>query len=299
MYSKESSVPVRNFVPESENVLDQWILIRLKELIIAVTNASDKYEMDRAVRPVMDFVDDLSTWYLRRSRDRFKSANQKDKVQAIQSTRFVLEELTKVIAPVMPFYADELYQKVKSFEGMESVHLAAWPEAVKLTMADETIKISMEEVRKIVSLGLEARAKSNIKVRQPLASLKVKEAKVVLSDLYLSLIQDEINVKKVVFDKTIIEAVELDLVITLELKEEGSVRELTRAIQELRKLEKLSPTDLVSLKIQTDERGKKLVQKFEAEIKKTTLLKNISFEEFEVELATVVDDLSFSLKINQ
>jgi isoleucyl-tRNA synthetase len=299
MYSKESSVPVRNFVPESENILDQWILIRLKELIIAVTGASDKYEMDRAVRPVMDFVDDLSTWYLRRSRDRFKSANQKDKVQAIQSTRFVLEELTKVIAPVMPFYADELYQKVKSFEGKESVHLSAWPEVVKLTKVDEAVKISMEEVRKIVSLGLEARAKSNIKVRQPLASLKVKEGKVILSDLYLSLIQDEINVKKVIFDKTIIEAVELDLVITPELKEEGAVRELTRAIQELRKQEKLSPTDFASLKIKTDERGKKLVQKFEAEIKKTTLIKIISFEEFDVESVTVVDDLSFGLKINR
>ena len=157
----------------------------------------------------------------------------------------------------------------------------------------------MEEVRKIVSLGLEARAKSNIKVRQPLASLKVKEGKVILSDLYLSLIQDEINVKKVIFDKTIIEAVELDLVITPELKEEGAVRELTRAIQELRKQEKLSPTDFASLKIKTDERGKKLVQKFEAEIKKTTLIKIISFEEFDVESVTVVDDLSFGLKINR
>jgi isoleucyl-tRNA synthetase len=311
MYSQESSVPVKNFVPESESILDQWILVRLKELILAVTTASDKYEMDRATRPVLDFVDDLSTWYLRRSRDRFKATNQKparpeafgrsggDKTQAILTTRFVLEELAKVIAPVMPFYADELYQKVKSFEGKESVHLATWPEAVKITAGEEAIKVAMEETRKIVSLGLEARAKSNIKVRQPLSSLKIKEAKVALSDLYLSLVKDEINVKEVIFDETLTEPVVLDLVITPELKEEGTVRELTRAIQELRKQEKLSPTDLANLKIKTDERGQKLVQKFEAEIKKTTLVKNISFDDFETESVTVVDDLSFALKINR
>jgi len=324
MYSQNTSVPVKNFVPVSENILDQWILARINKLIFEVTIATDKYELDRAVRPIEDFVDDLSTWYLRRSRDRFKSDNVKDKASAIETTRFVLEELAKVIAPVMPFYADELYQKVKSFGGKESVHLDSWPESHKLIKPEEKIIIDMEEIRKIVSLGLEARAKVNIKVRQPLAKLKIKTDKLKIEDIerYSDLIKDEINVKEVIFANTSKEeacpvvknsdfsttGVELDLTMTPALKEEGMVRELTRAIQELRKQEKLSPSDIVSLKIKTDQAGKDLIKRFESEIKKTTLLKNISlsesvsgadFEEIEGGSAIKVDDLNFEIKINK
>jgi len=166
MYSQNTSAPVKNFMPVTDNILDQWLLARLSKLTFEITVAIDKYELDRATRPIADFVDDLSTWYLRRSRDRFKSENVRDKNQAIETTRYILEELAKLIAPVMPFYAEELYQKVKSFAGLESVHLASWPESKKLSDLEEKIITDMEEVRKIVTLGLEARAKANIKVRQ-------------------------------------------------------------------------------------------------------------------------------------
>ncbi|MEI6191312.1 MAG: class I tRNA ligase family protein [bacterium] len=301
MYTQNTSVPVKNFTPNSSNVLDQWILARQANLIQEVTKASDKYELDRAVRPIADFVDDLSTWYLRRSRDRFKSDDQKDKGQAIETTRFVLEELAKVIAPSMPFYAEELYQKVKSFDGKESVHLASWPESHNLSGAGEKVLLDMQEIRKVVSLGLEIRSKANIKVRQPLLKLKIKDSKLNGENLgqYFDLIRDEINVKEVISDESISEVVELDLNITPELKEEGMIRELTRGIQELRKQEKLSPSDLVSLKIKTDQKGKSLVQKFEAEVKKTTLLKNIFFDIFDGGTVVKVEDLSFELKINR
>jgi isoleucyl-tRNA synthetase len=303
MYSKESAAPVKNFVPVSENILDQWILARLNQLILEITKAANKYELDRATRPVMDFVDDLSTWYLRRSRDRFKSDNQKDKNQAIETTRFVLEELAKVIAPVMPFYAEDLYQKVKSFAGAESVHLASWSEINKLTKAEEDVIANMVEIRKLVSLGLEARSKANIKVRQPLSSLKCKyqNEKLLEKEVesYKELIKDEVNVKEVIFDNTITEAVELDVNITTELKEEGNVRELTRAIQELRKTEKLNLSDIVSLKIKTGEKGKALVQKFEVEIKKTTLLKNLIFSDVDSGNPVKIEDMDFELKISR
>jgi isoleucyl-tRNA synthetase len=301
MYSQNTSVPVKNFIPNSSNVLDQWILARLANLIQEVTKASDRYELDRAVRPIADFVDDLSTWYLRRSRDRFKSDDIRDKGQAIETTRFVLEELAKVIAPVMPFYAEELYQKVKSFDGKESVHLASWPESHNLSSAEEKILLDMEQIRKIVSLGLEIRSKANIKVRQPLLKLKIKDSKLDGENLgqYFDLIKDEINVKEVVSDSSISLPVELDLNITPELKEEGMIRELTRGIQELRKQEKLNPSDLVSLKIKTDQKGKSLVQKFEAEVKKTTLLKNIFFDIFDGGTVVKVEDMDFELKINR
>jgi isoleucyl-tRNA synthetase len=301
MYSKNSSVPVRNFIPVTDNVLDQWMLARLNKIINEVTKAADNYELDRATRPISDFVDDLSTWYLRRSRDRFKSDDIKDKNQAIETTRFVLEEFAKIIAPIMPFYAEELYQKVKSFDGKESVHLASWPVINKLSKDEDRILVDMTEVRKIVSFGLEARSKSLIKVRQPLLKLKVKEVKFDTENLpqYFELIKDEVNVKEVVSDNTLTEEVELDLNITAELKEEGNVRELIRAIQELRKTEKLNPSDSVSLKIKTEQKGRDLVKKFEVEIKKTTLLKSVLFEEIEGATIVKVDDLTFELRINK
>jgi isoleucyl-tRNA synthetase len=301
MYSQGMSVPVKNFVPVSTNILDQWISIRLAQVVNEVTKASDKYELDRAVRPFADFVDDLSTWYLRRSRDRFKSGDKIDKVQAIETTRFILEESAKLIAPVMPFYAEELYQKVKSFAGAESVHLASWPDMITLSEAQNRIILNMVEVRKVVSLGLEARSKANIKVRQPLQKLKLQDSKFNKIDLeqYFSLIKDEINVKEIEVDNTITEAILLDLNLTPELKEEGIVRELTRGIQDLRKQEKLTPTDLVSLKIQTNQAGMALVNKFSAEIKKTTLVKEISFTDFEGVNSITIDGLEFKLKVSR
>jgi isoleucyl-tRNA synthetase len=319
MYSQNVSAPVKNFVPTSTNILDQWILARLNQVSLDVTGSADKYELDRAIRPFNDFVDDLSTWYLRRSRDRFKlaspvggSADLKDKNQAIETTRYILEELAKLLSPVTPFYADELYQKVKSLSGAESVHLTAWPEAGGLSKAEGKIITDMVEVRKIVTLGLEARAKANLKVRQPLSKLKIKSYKLKVEDwgLYSDLIKDEVNVKEVVLDNNISAEVELDTVITPALKEEGMVRELLRGIQDLRKQEKLSPGDAVSLQIMTDPAGEALVRKFEAEIKRTTLLKSISLASPEP-LATAglgkseggtavpVDSLSFELKINK
>jgi isoleucyl-tRNA synthetase len=299
MYSKNTSVPVKNFVPVSENILDQWLLARLNKLISEVTIATDKYELDRATRPIADFVDDLSTWYLRRSRDRFKADNQKDKTQAIETTRFILEELAKIIAPVMPFSAEELYQKVKSFAGAESVHLASWPEQRSLSSTEDRIITDMIEVRKIVSLGLEVRSKSLIKVRQPLSKLTIKECNLDNKNLeqYLELIKDEVNVKEVFFDNSLSTPVELDLNITPELREEGQVRELIRGIQDLRKQEKLSPFDLVSLRVKTDQKGQILIQKFEAEIKKTTLLKTISYGEMEDGIVIKIEETDFSLRI--
>jgi isoleucyl-tRNA synthetase len=301
MYTKNVSVPVKNFKPVTDNVLDQWILARIKELALEMTSSINKYELDKATRPVADFVDDLSTWYLRRSRDRFKSDNDKDRLSAIETTRFILEELAKLIAPAMPFYAEELYQKVKSYAGKESVHLDSWPEYEKLSTEDREVLEQMIVVRKAASFGLEARATAGIKVRQPLSKLKVKAGKLKEKDerKYLELIKEEVNVKEVVSDANISGEVELDLNITPELKEEGQMRELIRGIQELRKQEKLNPSDAVSLKVKTDAVGQSLFKKFDAEIKKATLLKGISFEVVESGTVVLVDEMSFELKVSR
>lgn len=279
----------------STNILDRWVLARLEELVSEVTKGMDNYELDRAARPIADFIDDLSTWFLRRSRDRFKSEDVADKNNAIATTRFILREFAKVIAPFMPFTAEDIFRKVKSEKDSESVHLEKWPEVKKFNGG---VLSDMTEVRKTVTLGLEVRAKSSLKVRQPLASVTIKNQTLFGKTELSELIKDELNVKEVKFDKEQAEEVVLDTVITPELKLEGQARELIRTIQELRKKEKLNPTDVVSLVVETGDMGKSLLEKFKNDISKVALLKDVVFDVIE-DAGVMVDDILFKLKIKR
>lgn len=180
----------------------------------------------------------------------------------------------------MPFMAEEIYQELK-FQSLEvskfleSVHLEEWPKFNKRpTTNDKQLLNRMQEARKICSLGLEARQKAGIKVRQPLQSLKVKSKKLKGNNEFLELIKDEVNVKEIIFDKNINPPVggevELDIKITPELKAEGQLRDLVRIIQDLRKKAGLVPQQKIELIIETDGVGEKLIKQFEAEIKRAT-----------------------------
>jgi isoleucyl-tRNA synthetase len=280
--------------PESKNILDRWIVARLHEMTKAMTEALDAYELDKAARPIADFVDDLSTWYLRRSRDRFKGDDQEDKQAALLTTRHVLKEFSKLIAPFIPFIAEEVYQKVKGSSGKESVHLEDWS---AVHHADEVLLENMAQVRHIVSLGLEARSKAGIKVRQPLQAFKIKNTE--LSGMgFKALIQEEMNVKEVIFEDLKEGEVWLDAELTAELKLEGQMRELLRAIQDLRKESGLNVEDRVVLMIETSDEGKKLVKKFETEISKPAGLIKITFETIDAP-EIKIDDLAFRLKLEK
>ncbi|MEK7194467.1 MAG: DUF5915 domain-containing protein, partial [Patescibacteria group bacterium] len=148
-------------------------------------------------------------------------------------------------------YAEELYQKLKIAGGPESVHLADWPQK-KWQFASAKILNNMLEVRRIVSLGLEARSKANIKIRQPLKELRIKNYE--LREEYSNLIKDEINVKQVILDKDLKEEIYLDTNLTPELEEEGRVREIIRSIQEMRKEKGLMPGDEMELRVPEAER---------------------------------------------
>ncbi|MFA5934739.1 MAG: class I tRNA ligase family protein [Candidatus Paceibacterota bacterium] len=289
-------VEVKDF--ESKNILDKWVLARLKETATLITKATDNYELDRATRPINDFVDDISTWFLRRSRDRFKSENIEDKNYAMLTTRKVILELSKLLAPSMPFLAEDLYLKITGGLEKESVHLEDWPENIvgELTKEEVDILEKMKETRSSVSLGLEARVKAGVKVRQPLNKLKVKSLKLKDEEKYLELIKDEVNVKKIIFDESIADSVELDTSITPELKEEGAMRDIVRMIQELRKNKKLNPGDLVELIVDTDENGKKIFDKFKDEISKTTGLSKITFGV--LESSELIDLSGISIKVD-
>ncbi len=283
---------------DSKNILDIWILARLAELVETVEASMEKYELDRASRPIADFIDDLSTWYIRRSRDRFKSEDIADKKSALQTTRFVLEHLSKVIAPFMPFLAEDIYQKVKGSNGFESVHLAEWPQVDFVDKAQQLKVItSMQEVRKIVTLGLEARMRTKINVRQPLSVLKIKlPVSISIAEKeMIALIADEVNVKRIVSDETINTEVELDTLITLELKAEGQVRELIRAIQDLRKKQGLTVTDRPVLSVATSDIGKKLLTDFKKEISRATQLRELLILDTGVGERVVLDEVIFEL----
>ncbi len=263
---------------EISNILDKWILVRLGETIIQVTESFDKYELDRALRPIDEFIDDLSTWYLRRSRDRFKSDDENDKKNVSAVTRFVLLEIAKVLAPVTPFLAEDIWQKLRTEKNAVSVHLTAWP-TIDEAWAFNSPEIidEMVEARKIVSLGLEFRQSMGIKVRQPLSEIKVKNMRLAEKIEFQEIIKDELNVKKISFSEKFGEEIWIDGEITDELKKEGTAREFIRHLQEQRKKLGLMPSDLVSLSVETEEDGRLILRKFEKEIKKTATIKNIEY----------------------
>lgn len=278
---------------KSENPLDVWMLARLSELTKVMTVELDAYEIDRAVKPIALFVDDLSTWYLRRSRDRFKSEDRKDKVYAITTTENVLLQFSKLIAPVMPFLAEHLYRELRGEK--ESVHLESWPVGADF---DENIILRMQEVRRIVSLALEARAGAGLKVRQPLGKLTVKNEMLKGDASLIALLLDEVNMKEVLFDTGLSIEIYLDTTITPELQEEGRFRELVRTVQELRKEMKLTPSDVVALEIGVNEDGKKIVSKFESELKKLLRVHTLSIKEISGETIDI-DGIPVTLTIGK
>ena len=193
----------------------------------------------------------------------------------------------------MPFFAESIYLKLKGDQGPESVHLSDFPEAAEV---DEEILENMKEVRDTVSLALEKRMAAGVKVRQPLQKLKIKNLRLKDKEEYLELVKDELNVKEVVFDGNLVEAVELDIEITAELQKEGNVRDLIRAIQDLRKQKDLLPREAVILHIETDKEGERFIQEFEKEIKQPTNIGEIIFENNDGEELNI-QGLKFKLQI--
>lgn len=250
----------------SQNVLDQWIMSRLAELVNETTEGFKNYELDKATRPIADFIDDLSVWYLRRSRDRVKSDDAEDKALALGTLRYVLKTLSLVMAPAMPFYAEYLWSKVKDESDAESVHLAGWPEAGAVS---GDLLADMKATRDIVTKALEARTKANIKVRQPVASITGP----IIASKMQQIVLDEVNAKTYLVGDT----VEIDTAITPELKLEGDARDFIRAVQAMRKQKNLEPSDRITLIVQTSDGGEAVLRQFESEIKKVVGADTITF----------------------
>ncbi|MDP3991008.1 MAG: class I tRNA ligase family protein [Candidatus Nealsonbacteria bacterium] len=225
---------------KSKNLLDRWIVSRLNELIKESTKKLNNYDITSAARAIENFViNDLSLWYIRRSRRRFQKPKSEIELEEASSTlNYVLIILTKLTAPFVPFLSEEIYKELTK---EESCHLADWPK-IDSTLIDENLEKQMEKVREIVAAGLSERAKAGIKVRQPLISFTIKEDNELKEEKEaLELIKEEINVKKILFGKEL----KLDIKITPELEEEGIVREVVRHIQEMRKQGGYRPEQMI------------------------------------------------------
>jgi isoleucyl-tRNA synthetase len=227
---------------KSKNILDKWILSRFNNLIKKVDKNLDSYNPATAVLAIENFfIEDLSLWYVRRSRKRFHQGAEL-RQEAISTLYYTLLNLSKIIAPVMPFFSEEMYSNLKTSKMPESVHLCDWP---KVGEIDNKLEDKMTEVRNIVSLALAKRADKGIKVRQPLAKLTIKNK---LDKELLELIKQEVNVKEVVFGKEL----KLDTKITKELEKEGHYREMVRNVNKIRKEMGLTPKDLVVIESSFD-----------------------------------------------
>ncbi len=278
-------------------ILDRWILTRYYETLQEVTKKLDQYEIVKGAKLIENFVDDLSRWYLRRSRRRFqKPENQKDFETASQVLGYLLFNLSKILAPFIPFFAEFLYQSLeidKKYKKL-SVHLEDWPKPdLAFKKINQKILKEMEKLRKMSSQILAQRNEAGIKLRQPLAKLKIKNKKLFKDKEFYEILKEEINVKTIVFDKNIEKDFELDTELTHELKEEGWLRELIRLIQVLRQDCGLEPKNKIILYLDLPEELNYLAKKYENLLKKETNTKEIEYkrkEIFDGELETKLDE---------
>ena len=285
-------------------VLDRWVLARLFGTITLVEQNLEDYQVDRAARIIEDFINDLSRWYIRRSRRRFqKPKNKKELLEASSVLAVVFYELAKIIAPFTPFLAETIYQVLKaqgsSIKYQASVHLENWPK-VKKSLIDKNLLEAMAEIRRIASLALAKRAEAGIKVRQPLKELRIKNLELRIKDNkeLLDLLKDEVNVKEIIFDDKLNPPdggeIELDTTITEELRKEGILREFIRLVQEARQDADYQPQDKIFLFIFISDRNlKKVIEANIEKIKKEVSAKEISFKKekkYDLEKETKIDN---------
>ena len=230
------------------NLLDKWIYSRIAELNSTLVSEFEAYNMINVCRAIAVFVDDLSTWYIRRSRDRF-SENPEN---ALAVLRDVLRELAIVIAPMLPFASEVIYRTVT--DGKKSVHLEPWPKAEKV---DSKLQKQMFLAREIVSLALKERDDKKITLRQPLRKIIVSGSK--LDEEYRKLIMEEVNIKEIAFAPAKTLSVELDTKITPELEAEGFAREIARRIQSERKARNMKKEERINLKLFASDKLKRAI----------------------------------------
>ena len=266
-------------VVESQNVLDRWILVRLNQTIKDISDNLTAYIVPSAVRSLESFVDDLSRWYVRRSRDRISSGDN----EALSTLCLVLTQFSMATAPITPFISENIFMFLN--EDLGSVHLCDYPSFDQnLIDSSQELLNNMAKSREVVSQALSIRVDKSIPVRQALSKIDVLKEKEVPSEFY-PLITEEVNVKNIEFvnsledrdswEKDSSGLVSMDLEITEELLREGKLREFIRSVQGMRKKMGLSVSDKIILTYKDDGDTRELIKTYSEEIKEKLLTTEI------------------------
>ena len=261
--------------PLLENILDSWILSRLNETLEEQTVALNSYELSSGARCLQGFVTDLSTWYVRRSRDRMKSEGE-DRQEALATLRVVLETFSKMIAPYMPYLGEVVYQGVKGgFAGSDerlSVHLESWPQS---GMVQTDVLEKMGQARSIVSRVLDAREAGGRPIKQALGDMTAWVSTGEIGKQYQTVILDEVNVKAIKVERGDLK-VEVNMGLTPELIRDGMARDITRRVNQMRKDAGFTIQDRIDLKIYSEsDEVKRMFTEHELSIKDGTLADSI------------------------
>ncbi len=270
---KESALSDTPWAPEQEDtMLDKWIKIRLKETIAEIATNLDEYNIPLAARTIRPFVDDLSTWYIRRSRNRFVSGD----THALSTLYRILVGFARATSPFIPFITESIF---RDLTGDESVHLSNYPIVEKLSTEETKLLESMQLTRQVSSLGQAVRLQAKQPIKQPLQTVQIRiEGQNELADEYLEIIKEELNVKLVAFVDTVDNSfasveeksiqIGLDTALTEELQLEGKLREVLRSLQEARKAAGLQVADEITLHwFSEDEAIQKVFERFNTQIK--------------------------------
>jgi isoleucyl-tRNA synthetase len=201
-YANIDTIVPSGDIANPENPLDRWVLSEAEHLVGQVTTEMDRYDLQKAIGPVAEFIDSLNNWYIRRSRRRFwRSGNDKDKQQAYETLYTVLMKLITVAAPFIPFITENIFQNLRRDDQRQSVHLCDFP-VENGDLRDKELEKKMSITRQAVRMGRALRSMHSIKIRQPLKAIHLvtldKKEKKVLREME-DIIREELNVKEVVF----------------------------------------------------------------------------------------------------
>ena len=316
----------------STNILDKWIIGRVEVFNYGVNKFMQDYDLTKATRlfgggqsegglgvpqgtikwedySLGAFIDDLSNWYIRRSRKRFqKPENEQKMMEAMQTLNYVLLKTVKLIAPFIPFIAEDLYQKLKSDNDQISVHLCDYPQPDEIALSEEFYEIYSDMIfaRDFVAQALAKRSEIGVKVRQPLLSVSINPRggdKVFANnqDEIFDIIKEEVNVKNILINAEDNVEIIFDTNITDELKEEGYLREIVRYVQQARKELRLSPEDTIDVHYCTSGKLNVFIEKNKEYLLKEVLANNLILEAESKEGDKVIslenDTIIFNIKV--